>query len=297
MPQNIIPSEAEAPTVVAPSSGDPVTDGSIVQGEQPITDWLQWLHNRLTGGAAMPVDKADTTAGAELATQTHALGALGTSSYWLINEWSFSGETEKLREYVTGTSRIVTYNAQWDADTATWAVDAAGRAWRATSGTGTTVQHASSSTTAGGWTDGDWSNDGSAGIGADPVDNAGVLQLFGSKGAATPAANTLYSDNMPKAWGSISVASGSITALSTFNVDEGSLALNGTSELTVPLRQPMADGNYVVSPGAVFSSGEGYRMSGLAAGSFNIGVVDSGGSLVDLTANTRTIQFTIFGRQ
>lgn len=51
MPQNIIETPGRGETIVAPSSGDPVTDSSIVQGEQPIGNRLAYLEANAVGAS------------------------------------------------------------------------------------------------------------------------------------------------------------------------------------------------------------------------------------------------------
>jgi len=303
MPQNIVPSEAEAPTVVAPSSGDPVTDGSIVQGEQPLTDWLQWLYNRLTGAATMPVAKADTEAGAQLAEVSRTLGAAGTSDYWIIDDSQLgSGSNGKTRLYGFASGgqvgMVYTVNAAWDPATSLWTRDAVAPSSRVQLAPGLAITVLDSTENATPFSDDDFIAGGLAGLILDDEANAGALQLRGSKGAATPVANTFYSDSMPKAWGKISSdGAGGLTLDSGFNV--GSVTISG-GDVVVELLTNMADSDYVVTAASltVPIPGRFASVYNMAPGGFSLRAYDADdGTISSFTTVAQSFCFTVFGRQ
>lgn len=302
MPANITDVDEFTDPIDYPIDTEDADQASLERFIQDLANRTRYLRNRTHGVASMPVTKADTEAGAELATAIHSLGASGTSEYWLINEWEGSGQTEKLREYIlvdgSGLSRVVTWNALWDAGTGTWSVDAAGKALRTVTGPATYVQHADASTTSGGWSDADWFTDGNALLSVDQTNHAGIVQLLGDLGsAATPGQNTLYSDSMPKAWGVFTTDGvGGVTVEESFNVLSASLS---TATLTVTLRRGFTSANYHVSPsgggGAVDEQPRGF---GSTATTISLSMLDSSaGTLIDLEANARGLSFAAVGRQ
>ncbi len=232
MAKNLTEADSHAANVTVPEGGDPRTAASVETGFQQLADRTNYAHRRITGAAAMPVSKADTTAGAELASVVTTLGQQATSPYWLLEERALTGTSEKLRVYAfasgSGNQAIVyTRNAAYDVATAAWAVDTAGSAQKVEIGTRVLFAHALAATTSGGWTDAQWV-DGLASLTVDEGGPAGVLQLAGLIDGAAPAKNTLYADNILQAWGCLETdGAGGVTLYSHFGVS--GLSLSGGS--------------------------------------------------------------------
>jgi hypothetical protein len=247
----------------------------------------------------------NTAAGAGTTQEIALAGTAGNSRYWLIRQFVYDGATTRTRIYHDNTygAQVVTWNARWDATTSQWFKDSGsspslkgtlGQSFASGDSRGNALAIVLAAT-ASPFADGAWV----AAVNYGHHENeAGFLYLGGSLGTGTtPDSNTLYNHAIPKAWIMMSVSSSVITHLDSFNVNVGALALNGTNEVIVTLRRAMASANYVVTPGAAFTAGEAYRFSSLATGSFNIGIASAAGAMIDLTANTRTLQCAVFGRQ
>jgi hypothetical protein len=275
MPQNIIEVPTRGSTVVAPSSGDPVTDASVIQGEQPLADRVAHLE------------------GYELTAETR----------YLVQEF-FGTSVAATRLYAQHAGGLVqierTWNARWTGSA--WEVDVAGPAVLSQfSPVGVQVRSAPAAVTVGGWSDAEFI--GHAGVAhvLDTVTNdvAWTQMLGGSlPSATTPEANALYAKNIPKAWGAINVDTGAITVQSSFNVNSGTTALDGTTDLRVQLLQAMSSSQYVVMATGSGVLGEWPAVQARSTGFFDLRLVDHTGNAVDLTsAGSRTFHFTVFGEQ
>lgn len=218
MPQNIVETPEIGETVLAPSAGDPVTDASVIQGEQP-------LANRLAQQEGFEI----------------ASGALE-----LLQDFSGSGLAHwRLYARHAGSTVTIerTYNARWTGTQ--WKTDVAGFAMRwQFGGGGVAVGFASPSTTSGGWSDAEFNNDASLGIGFDPTHEVGLMGIAGGNlpASATPAPNTVYANNIAKAYANFRTdgAGGAVFDGDTFNVDETSVSVAGTTTILITLRRPFA---------------------------------------------------------
>lgn len=269
MPTNIVEVPARGSTIVAPVSGDPVTDASITQGEQPIADRIQHLEG-------MTIGSTDTR---------------------LIQQWGQSGEAQ-YRVYVRGagaeTTIQKTYNAFWTGTE--WNVDVAGDAWAWLLVGGSFTQfYAPAATTSGGWSDAEFAQVNitsaiSASVGVQVFDTS-YLGL-----TIAPTANALYADNIIKAWGVINVSSGTITVQAGFNVNASTTSLPTTTELRVQLRTALSTLNYaVLCSGTSLSSWP--SVVARSSSFFELRFIDHQGNAIDLTASDRTFMFAVLGEQ
>lgn len=271
MPQNITENPTRGSTVVAPSSGDPVTDGSIIQGEQPLADRIAHLE------------------GFDLSSGQRAL----------IHEYGGAG-LAKIRMYAVHTGAKLTwqrtFNAEWNGSQ--WVADIAGFAtlWQEGNG-GVAMRFASAATTAGGWSDAEFLSDASLGLGFDPSNEIPFFQLAGGNlpVATAPVSNALYANNVPKAWGKFTTDGvGGVTLTEGFNC---SVAINA-NDVRVTLLTPMADNNYHVSK-SHHTSNPHHVVGPFNQGTsvFDLRLVDMSGVTQSLSTNSEVISFAVIGNQ
>jgi len=128
----------------------------------------------------------------------------------------------------------------------------------------------------------------------------GYHQVLGAAPSGDPLPNTLYRNNVLKAWGSISLNGGSITAYSGFNLDGTALTNpNTTPYLDIPFKIPMT--NVVYQCWATCLTGVGRRydahtrtVDGFTTDYMN---VSTGGAVNHSAAGIHYMGFAAYGLQ
>jgi hypothetical protein len=300
MPTNIVDTATYTNPIVAPASGDPRTAASVETMGQGLANRTAYLGSFISSGLFPTInsEKADTNAGAEIASLVHKMGQSATSRFWLWQSCLINGVAGRLRMYQDAQqngSLVITYNAAWDADTDQWVKDATGAVatkFAIGSSGGFVVQFVDAAT-AGPFAEGSWN----ANLGLFGSDGArAVLTLAGWMATSvTPSADTLYSNNMIKAWASVTVASSVITVHDSFNM--GTPSLQGTTDLRLPFRTNMLNNVYCAIP-SVHNTANSSSTVLRATTHFDIRAIDLATQLgVDLTSNTRAFSVIVMGQQ
>lgn len=300
MPTNIIDVQTYTNPIVAPASGDPRTAASVATMGQGLANRTAYLGAIVASGLIPTInsEKTDDDAGAETSSLVHAMGPSATSRFWLLQSATISGIDARLRIYQDAqqnASLVITYNAAWDADTDQWVKDATGATairYGIGSAAGFVVQFVDSGT-AGPFAEGSWN----ANLGLFGTDGTrAVLALAGWMATAvTPAANTLYANNIVKAWANVQVASGVITVNDAFNI--GTPSIQGTTSLRLPFRTAMANNAYIATTGA--HTATRYIATSLKSTAHVElqAIITASGLATDLTANTVNFDVLLMGQQ
>jgi hypothetical protein len=313
MPSDVTPVDAFTTPVRKPLAGELVTQASIEQFVQPLADQAFNNKGRLdvfdtfVTKPTIGLQHTDSAAGAIVPAHAQIVGALGTSRYWLLRSFATSAPVIQVqRWYLDITSDegslVITTNAAWNAATGNWEKDSGGSAAsKIVLGTnGPIAQHGISIQSvapgqASPFSDGTWSSH--AGLFYDGSEDISHLQLEGNLPTGeTPEVNSLYGNSMCKCWGNITVTSGVIVVNDGFNVDAVATALDGTTDLRVEMHDGLANNNYSVVPGS-FSITDYLTCQARANSNFDLRYVNTNTqAAVDLTANTRTFMFMVFGK-
>lgn len=312
MPSDVTPVDAFTSPVRKPLAGELVTQASVEQFVQPLTDQSFNNKGRLDDlalyvtPAAIALTHVDTTAGAMAPAHVQITGPGTTSRYWLLRSFGDPG-VQSQRWYIDNlgdeSSLVITTNAVWDAVAGNWTKPAAGSpSSKIVFGTnGPIAQHGISirSVAAGQaspFSDGAWSSH--AGLFYDASEDISHLQLEGNLPTGeSPETNSLYGNSVCKCWGNITVTSGVIVVNDGFNINASSTVLNGTTALRVAFRNALNNSNYA-PVGMTFASTltDQQVCSARSTGTFDLQYVNtSTQAAVDLTATSRVFQFAIFG--
>ena len=115
-----------------------------------------------------------------------------------------------------------------------------------------------------------------------------ALVTLTTAGPATPAANTLYTDNIVKGW--CYFADGGTAAI-TDDFNAASIADNGTGDYTITWETDLANANYVVAGTATDATTPDFILVEISrtAGTTRVGVSNSGGTAVDATSGASVL--------
>lgn len=248
--------------VVTPPAGK-VARGWIV-GERPPAGFLNFLFKEIVGwlGYVRDFETFAHTFSA-LATFNGAAGddvaAIASAPSTITARkllWEMGGGSEgrKVRFYRTSAGLLeVTFNARWRAATTDWSADTSVIGARAdsaklvVSSTGLAIYRPATSVGTSTWADSSferltWGPDDGRWSVVSPTTSAG-----GSNPAASEAvANQLRAKNIPKAWGRVSMVTGTPTIVDGFNLAWDSNPDANTIRLKFPTGGAMADANYLV---------------------------------------------------
>lgn len=302
MPTNIVDVSTFTDPIVGPASGDPRTAASVVTMGQGLANRTRLLKDLLDNAEfeSIELEKVDTESGAETPALIHELGQAATSQFWLLLSSTIAGGgSSRLRVYQNAShnaSLVITFNAAWDAGSTQWVKDATGNVALKYSigiGGGFIVQFIDAGTP-GPVADSAWNNTG-ASLGTDGT-RAYLAILGWMATSVTPVKDTLYANNIIKAWASVTVASGVITLHDAFNV--GTCSLNGTTDLRIPFRTNMANSNYCVIPGVLAATLYDTKCPLRATTHFDLRAVDTATQTArDLTATTQSFCVAVLGQQ
>lgn len=294
--------------VVTPPAGK-VSRGWIV-GERPPAGFLNFLFKEIVGWLGYLRDfetfahtfsalaTFNGAAGDDVAAIASAPSTITTRK--LIFEMGGGTSTRRVRFYRVSTTGNweVTLNAYWRASDSKWVADFNVIGFRADSAklvwsdTGLAIYRPATSVGSAVWNEADWEKltfgpDNGIWSVISPTTGAG-----GSNPASTEAvANQLRAKNIPKAWATILISSGTASVEEGFNI-AGASQSAGTLTVTFPASAGMQNANYsavVTSLGALTIPKWGVyarRVDGLDI------ISDA-----DITTGTHRVALVVFGRQ
>lgn len=294
--------------VVTPPAGK-VARGWIV-GERPPAGFLNFLFKEIVGWLGYVRDfetfahtfsalaTFNGAAGDDVAAIASAPSTITTRK--LLWEMGGGSETRKVRFYRTIAGLLeVTFNARWRASTTDWQADVSLVSTRAdsaklvVSSTGIAIYRPATSVATSTWVEGSWEKltwgpDDARWSVISPSTGAG-----GSNPASTEAVkNQLRAKNLPKAWATIVITSGTASLEDGFNVASVSQAA-GTLTVNFPAGGEMADTNYAVlalSLGALTTPKWGCYAR-------RTGGLDLISGEADITTGTHRVSVLVFGKQ